>query len=229
MAGRLAVSMHYMKFSLLTVMAGGVAGIGAGGGQRPLALKSPFGGYVPKVHEKSERTVAAGTLLVSVGDPADYEVVVDVLSTDAVRIRPGHTMWLDDWGGNASLRAVVRLVEPVALSKVSALGVEEQRVNVIARPVDTLGPLGDGCRIEARVVIREGQSVKTVPGSSLFRVGEAWHVSVVDGGRIRERAVALGRRSQDRAEVLSGLADDAIVVRFPGNQMKDGMRVEALR
>ena len=201
----------------------------AAGDQRPLALKSPVDGYVLKVHEKSERTVAAGTPLVSVGDPAAYEIVVDVLSTDAVKIRPGQTMWLDDWGGSESLRAVVRLVEPVAFTKVSALGVEEQRVNVIAKPVDKLGPLGDGYRVEARVVIWEGQSVKTVPGSSLFRVGEAWHVFVAEGGRIREREVAVGQRNQDRAEVVSGLADDAVVVRFPGNQMKDGMRVEPLQ
>ena len=201
----------------------------AGGDQRPLALSSPVNGYVLKVHEKSERTVPAGTPLVSVGDPAAYEIVVDVLSTDAVRIRPGQTMWLDDWGGGASLRATVRLVEPVAFTKISALGVEEQRVNVIATPVDKLGALGDGYRVEARVVTWEGEAVATVPGSSLFRVLEAWHVFVVEGGRIRERNVGVGQRNQERAEVLSGLAADALVVRFPGNQMKDGMRVEAQR
>lgn len=205
------------------------SGTAAGVDQQPLALRSPVDGYVLKVHEKSERTVAAGTPLVSVGDPADYEIVVDVLSTDAVKIRPGQTMWLDDWGGSASLRAVVRLVEPVAFTKISALGVEEQRVNVIAKPVDKLGPLGDGYRVEARVVIWEGESVRTVPGSSLFRVGDAWHVFVVEDGRIRERKVAVGQRNQDRAEIVSGLADDAVVVRFPGNQMKDGMRVEAVQ
>ncbi|SMP49802.1 HlyD family secretion protein [Noviherbaspirillum suwonense] len=205
-----------------------IAADSAGGEQRPLDLRSPVDGYVLRVHEKSERTVPAGTPLVSVGDPAAYEIVVDVLSTDAVKIRPGQTMWLDDWGGGQSLRAVVRLVEPVAFTKVSALGVEEQRVNVIGTPVDGLGPLGDGYRVEARVVIWEGQSVRTVPGSSLFRVGEAWHLFIVDGGRIREREVAVGQRNQDRAEVLSGLPDDAVVVRFPGNQMKDGMRVEPL-
>jgi HlyD family secretion protein len=201
----------------------------AGGDQRPLTLTSPVSGYVLKVHEKSERTVAAGTPLVSVGDPADYEIVVDVLSTDAVKIRSGQTMWLDDWGGGASLRAAVRLVEPVAFTKVSALGVEEQRVNVIAAPVDKLGPLGDGYRVEARVVIWEGQQVATVPGSSLFRVGTDWHAFVIEGGRIRERTVGIGQRNQERAEVLTGLAKDAQVVRFPGNQMKDGMRVEPLR
>jgi HlyD family secretion protein len=198
-------------------------------GQQPLPLTSPVDGYVLKVHEKSERIVAAGAPLVSVGNPADYEIVVDVLSTDAVRIRPGQTMWLDDWGGGQSLRATVRLVEPVAFTKVSALGVEEQRVNVIATPVDALGPLGDGYRVEARVVTWEAGQVRKVPGSSLFRVGDAWHVFAVEDGRIRERPVRVGQRNQEEAQVEDGLAEGAQVVRFPNNQMKDGMRVRALR
>jgi len=197
-------------------------------GQQPLPLTSPVDGYVLKVHEKSERIVAAGTPLVSVGNPADYEIVVDVLSTDAVRIRPGQTMWLDDWGGGQSLRATVRLVEPVAFTKVSALGVEEQRVNVIATPVDALGPLGDGYRVEARVVTWEAGQVRKAPGSSLFRVGDAWHVFAVADGRIRERTVKIGQRNQEEAQVLDGLADGEQVVRFPNNQMKDGMRVRPL-
>jgi HlyD family secretion protein len=198
-------------------------------GQQPLPLTSPVDGYVLKVHEKSERIVAAGAPLVSVGNPADYEIVVDVLSTDAVRIKPGQTMWLDDWGGGQSLRATVRLVEPVAFTKVSALGVEEQRVNVIATPVDALGPLGDGYRVEARVVTWEAGQVRKVPGSSLFRVGDAWHVFAVEDGRIRERPVRVGQRNQEEAQVEDGLAEGAQVVRFPNNQMKDGMRVRALR
>jgi HlyD family secretion protein len=205
------------------------ADLAAGNDQRPLPLSSPVDGYVLRVHEKSERTVAAGTPLVSVGDPANYEVVVDVLSTDAVKIRPGQTMWLDDWGGGQSLRATVRLVEPVAFTKISALGVEEQRVNVIGQPVDALGPLGDGYRVEARIVIWEGERVTTVPGSSLFRVGEEWRVFTVENGRARERTVRIGQRNQDRAQVLSGLAVGTQVIRFPGNQLKDGTRVKALR
>jgi HlyD family secretion protein len=199
------------------------------GGQQPLPLTSPVNGYVLKVIEKSERIVAAGTPLVSVGNPADYEIVVDVLSTDAVRIRPGQTMWLDDWGGGQSLRATVRLVEPVAFTKVSALGVEEQRVNVIAKPVDALGPLGDGYRVEARVVTWEAGQVRKAPGSSLFRVGDAWHVFAVEDGRIRERTVKIGQRNQEEAQLLHGLAEGEQVVRFPNNQMKDGMRVRPLR
>ena len=197
--------------------------------QQALALTSPVDGYVLKVMEKSERTVASGTPLVSVGNPEQYEIVVDVLSTDAVKVRAGQTMWLDDWGGNQSLRATVRLVEPVAFTKISALGVEEQRVNVIAQPVDLLGPLGDGYRIEARIVIAESDNVLKVPGSSVFRVGDRWHLFTVAEGRAHERDVTLGMRNQDEVEVLSGVAAGTQVIRFPNNQLKEGMRVQALR
>jgi HlyD family secretion protein len=197
------------------------------GGKRQVPLVSPVDGYVLKVNEKSERTVAAGTPLVTVGDPARYEIVVDVLSTDAVKVRPGNLMLLEGWGGGKSLRARVRLVEPVAFTKVSALGVEEQRVNVIADPVDALGPLGDGYRIEARIVIWSEDKVVKVAGSSLFRVGDAWHVFLVEDGRAREREVKVGQRNQDEAQILSGLAPDNTVVRFPGNQLRDGVRIIA--
>jgi HlyD family secretion protein len=197
------------------------------GGKRQVPLVSPVDGYVLKVNEKSERTVPAGTPLVTVGDPARYEIVVDVLSTDAVKVRPGNLMLLEGWGGGKSLRARVRLVEPVAFTKVSALGVEEQRVNVIADPVDALGPLGDGYRIEARIVIWSEDKVVKVAGSSLFRVGDAWHVFLVEDGRAREREVKVGQRNQDEAQILSGLAPDNTVVRFPGNQLRDGVRIIA--
>lgn len=196
---------------------------------RQIHLVSPADGYVLKVHERSARTVGAGAPLVTVGDPSRYEVVVDVLSTDAVKIRPGNTMLLDGWGGDKVLQAKVRLVEPVGFTKVSALGVEEQRVNVIADPVDSLGPLGDGYRIEARIVIWSEDKVTKVAGSSLFRVGDAWHVFAVENGRAREREVKVGQRNQDEAQILSGLAKGATVIRFPSNQIEDGARVEAAR
>lgn len=195
------------------------------GGKRELPLVSPVDGYVLKVNEKSDRTVAAGTPLVTVGDPTRYEIVADVLSTDAVKVRPGNLMLLEGWGGGKSLRARVRLVEPVAFTKVSALGVEEQRVNVIADPVDPLGPLGDGYRIEARIVIWSQDKVMKVAGSSLFRVGDAWHVFIADDGRAREREVKLGQRNQDEAQIVSGLAPSDTVVRFPSNQLSDGVRI----
>lgn len=197
------------------------------GRRQPLELVSPVDGYILKVHERSARTLPAGTPLVTVGDPTQQEIVVDVLSTDAVKIRPGNTMLIDAWDGGKPLRARVRLVEPVAFTKVSALGVEEQRVNVVADPVDPVGPLSDGYRVEAKVVIWAEDKVIKVPGSSLFRVGGAWHVFAVEDGRARERAVTVGQRNQDEAQVLSGLAAGTIVIRYPSNLIEDGMPVEA--
>lgn len=202
-----------------------LAASGSEGRTRSLRMIAPVDGYVLKVHERSEHIVGAGTPLVSMGDPNHYEIVADVLSTDAVKVQPGNIMLLEGWGGGKVLRAKVRMVEPVAYTKVSALGVEEQRVNVVADPVDSLGPLGDGYRIEARIVIWSQDRVTKVAGSSLFRVGEAWHVFAVENGRAREREVKLGQRNQEEAQILSGLNPGAKVVRFPGNQLEDGVRV----
>lgn len=195
--------------------------------KRQVQLVSPVDGYILRVHERSERTVNAGTPLVTIGDPTQYEIMVDVLSTDAVKIAPGNIVLLEGWGGGKTLHAKVRLVEPVAFTKISALGVEEQRVNVLADPVDPLGPLGDGYRIEARIVIWSADQVTKVAGSSLFRVGDAWHVFVIEDGRAREREVKIGQRNQDETQVLSGLAPGDTVVRYPSNQISDGVRIEA--
>lgn len=197
------------------------------GDSQQIRLTSPADGYALKVHEASARTVAAGTPLITIGDTGKYEAVVDVLSTDAVNIRPGNLVLLNGWGGATTLRARVRAVEPLAFTKISALGVEEQRVNVIADLVDAPGPLGDGYRIEARIVIWSAQDITKVPGSSLFRVGDAWHVFIVRNGRAREREVRTGRRNQDETQILSGLARDDIIIRYPGNQISDGARVTA--
>lgn len=205
------------------------AGTPDSGPRRQVQLTSPVDGYVLKVNEKSERTVTAGTPLLTIGDPARYEIVADILSTDAVKIRPGDTMLLEGWGGATTLRAKVRLVEPVAFTKVSALGVEEQRVNVIADPVDELGPLGDGYRVEVRVIVWSAEDVNKVAGSSLFRAGETWHVFTVENGRAREREVRIGQRNQTEAEILSGLAPGTKVIRYPSNQIKDNIRIAAAK
>lgn len=195
------------------------------GRQRQIRLSSPVDGYVLKVNEKSARTVAAGAPLVTIGDQDRHEIVVDVLSTDAVKIRPGNTMLLEGWGGGKVLRATVRVVEPVAFTKVSALGVEEQRVNVLADPIDPLRPLGDGYRVEARIVIWAQENVTKVASSSLFRVGDDWHVFVVENGRVRERELKVGQRNQDEAQILAGLKPGDMVVRYPSNQVADGARI----
>jgi HlyD family secretion protein len=188
-------------------------------------LASPVSGRVLRVAERSERTVAAGTPVMIIGDPSRFEIVADVLSTEAVKIRPGAPARLEEWGGDKSLRAVVRLVEPYAFTKVSALGVEEQRVNVILDPVDPLGALGDGYRVEARIVVWSAADVLQVPSSALFRSGDRWMVFTVEDGRARRRQVEAGARNPYAVEIVSGLDAGATVIRYPGNELSEGMLV----
>ena len=191
-----------------------------------VALRSPVCGSVLAVPERSERIVAAGTPLVEVGDCSRLEAVVDILTTDAVEVRVGARMLVDPWSdGREPLEARVRRVEPAAFTKVSALGVEEQRVNVIADFVSRPAGLGDGFRIETRIVLWEGADVLKAPSSALFRSGEGWAVFVVDKGRARLRAVEIGHRNPSEAEVIRGLSADEIVVRHPSDRVADGVRV----
>ena len=193
-----------------------------------IELRSPVTGQVLRIPEKSERVVAAGTPLLELGDASSLEVVVDVLSADAVKVKPGALMLLEDWGGDAPLQARVRLVEPSAFVKLSALGVEEQRVNVIGDFVASPVPLADGYRVEARIVVWERDGVVKVPSSALFRRGSEWNVFVVDGGRARRRAVQIGQRGAMEVEVLGGLDEDTPVVLHPSDQVDDGVRVSPL-
>jgi HlyD family secretion protein len=198
------------------------------GGAPCIEVRSPVAGSVLRVYEESERIVAAGTPLLEVGDPRDVEIVVDVLSADAVKIRPGAPVEIEDWGGEQPLEGRVRLVEPSGFTKVSALGVEEQRVNVVADFVDGAGALGDGYRVEARVVVWEAPDVLRVPGSALFRRGEGWHVFVVEGNAARLRAVEVGHRGSFEAELLAGLEPGERVVLHPSDRVRDGVRVREL-
>ncbi|MGH7964179.1 MAG: efflux RND transporter periplasmic adaptor subunit [Candidatus Binatia bacterium] len=192
-----------------------------------ILVRSPVTGRVLRVTEKSVRVVTAGTPLMTVGDPTQLEVVVDILSTDAVQVQAGMPVLLEHWGGERSLRARVRTVEPAAFTKISALGVEEQRVNVIIDFVDPSGSLGDGYRVETRIIIWEQNDVVKAPASALFRHGQTWGVFVIDAGRARVRAVEVGHRNALEAEMLSGVNEGEEVVRHPSNQLEDGVRVVA--
>jgi HlyD family secretion protein len=193
-----------------------------------LELRSPISGQVLRVMEESERVVAVGTPLLELGDAQALEVVVDVLSADAVKVKPGALMLIEEWGGAHALQARVRLVEPSGFTKVSALGVEEQRVNIVGDFVEPAAPLADGYRVEARIVVWEGDDVVKVPASALFRRGSAWNVFVVDGGRARRRAVKLGQRSAMEAQVLDGLNAGDLVIVHPSDQVDEGVRVVPL-
>jgi HlyD family secretion protein len=190
-------------------------------------VRSPVTGQVLRIVEKSERVVTAGASLLTVGDPALLEVVVDVLSTDAVKVKPGMPVWLEDWGENRPLRAQVRTVEPSAFTKISALGVEEQRVNIIADFVDPPSPLGDGYRVEVRIVVWEREAVLKIPTSALFRRGQQWSVFTVENGKAWLRTVEVGQRNALEAEILSGLTAGEEIIRHPSSQLEGGVRVIA--
>lgn len=188
-------------------------------------VRAPVTGRVLRVLEESERVVAAGAPLMELSNTSKVEIVADVLSTDAVKIRPGARVDVVGWGGDEPLRARVRLVEPSAFTKVSALGVEEQRVNVVADFVDSAASLGDGYRVEARFVIWEGDVLK-VPAGALFRRGENWSVFRIEGGRAACREVETGERNESEVEIKGGLSEGDEVVVHPSNDIEDGARVE---
>ncbi len=193
-----------------------------------IVLRSPIDGVIFKRYRESEAVVPAGEPLLELGDPRRLEIVSDLLSTDAVRVKPGAPVLIEQWGGDRTLRGRVRVVEPSGFMKVSALGVEEQRVNVIVDfedPEDAWTALGDGYRVEVRIVIWQGEDVLKVPTSSLLRQGDAWAVFAVQGGRARLRTVGIGRRNGLEAQVLAGLDKGDQVVVHPSDNLRDGSRI----
>jgi len=191
-------------------------------------VASPVSGRVLRIAEKSERVVPSGTVLATVGDPSALEIVVDVLSNDAVRVKPGMRMLITGWGGPET-EAAVRMVEPAAFRKISALGVEEQRVNVIGDFKAVPPGLGDAYRLDARIVVAEKADALRVPVGTLFRRNGQWTVMRVENGRTATRAVVTGLVGARYAEVTSGLAEKDEIVLYPGNDLAEGARVVARR
>jgi HlyD family secretion protein len=194
----------------------------------PMTLRAPVDGVVLRRLRESEAVVAAGEPLLEIGDPAQLEIVSDLLSTDAVRVKPGDRVNIEEWGGDRVLAGRVRRVEPAGFTKVSALGVEEQRVNVIIDfedPAEAWSALGDGYRVEVRIVVWQKDGVVKVPTSGLFRRGDGFAVFVVENGRARLRAVETGHRNSLEAEVVNGLAQGEYVIAHPADTIVDGTRV----
>jgi HlyD family secretion protein len=194
-----------------------------------VSVYSPVSGDVLRVVTESEGVVQSGTPLVEIGDPNKLEVVVDLLSADAVRVQPGQRAIIEAWGGPKPLEGVVRRVEPFGFTKVSALGIEEQRVNVIIdikEPRQQWQRLGHGYRVEPRIVLWESRDVLKVPLSALFRQGQQWAVFVEQGGRARLRPVEVGHENGLEAEVVSGLEAGERVVLHPGDRVSPGTRLQ---
>jgi HlyD family secretion protein len=193
-----------------------------------VTIQAPVSGSILKIYRESEGVVQSGESLIDIGDPKNLEVKVEVLSADAVRIKPRTSVLFERWGGNSTLSGKVRVVEPAGFTKISSLGVEEQRVLVI---VDLTSPdqnqqsLGDGYRLEASFIIWEGKDILQVPASALFRKQEGWAVFVVKNNKALIREVKVGHRTGLAAEILSGLTEGEVVISHPDNSIEEGTRL----
>ena len=209
------------RAALLTMSQNGIPNNIAG----PVKVQAPTAGKVLHVLEESERVITAGTSLVELSNPSKLEVVIELLSTDAVKVRTGALVLIDGWGGPKVLEAHVRMIEPSAFTKVSALGIEEQRVTVVADLTESSVELGDNYRVEGRIVVWETDLALRVPVSALFRRDEKWGLFVVENGVARMHDVEVGQRTPFEAEIKSGLEEGVEVIVFPSNQIVDGTPV----
>lgn len=217
-------------FSLAEARAGlSLAAPAAGQAAGLWQIKSPVNGQVLKLHLESEAPVTAGTPLMVIGDTAELEAVIDVLSGEVRQVRPGAAVQLSTGGGAPALPGQVLRVEPVAFTKVSALGIEEQRVNVVVAlpsPAGEAARLGDGFRVDARITVSSQADALLVPSAALVRDGERWRVFVVEDGKARARAVQISDRNAEVAWVKEGLTAGEIVVLYPGSVISDGQPVK---
>ncbi len=195
-----------------------------------IEIRAPIDGRVLRVLQESSAVVTPGLPLVELGDPADLEIEVDVLSSDAVKVSADDRMILEQWGGEAPLQGRVKRIEPHAFTKISALGVEEQRVFIIGEftdPFEQWNTLGDGYRVEARIVIWEQDDVLKAPIAALFRHEDQWAVFVDRDGRARLQVVEIGQRNSLEAQVLAGLDEGDSVILHPSDEIADGTLVIA--
>ncbi len=200
---------------------------GADDGLCCVEVRAPVGGRILKVIQESESVIASGAPLLEIGDPEALEIVVDLLSADAVKVEEGAAVLIEGWGGQV-LNGRVRRVEPYGFTKVSALGIEEQRVNVIIDfedPPERWRRLGHGYRVEIRIVVWQGDDVLVIPISALFREGDAWATFVVEDGLVEKRPLVVGHRNNLAAEVLDGLSPGERVVLHPSDRIADGTRI----
>lgn len=198
---------------------------------RPVQIHAPISGWVLRVMQESGGPIERGAPIMEIADASSLEVVADVLTTDAVHIRPGAPVLIEDWGGPQALEGRVRLVEPSAFKKISALGVEEQRVNVvidITSPYAEWWELGDNYRVDAHIITFETDDALTIPTGALFRSDSSWAVFKVVNGKARLQIIDVARRNPDRAMIRGGLEEDERVIVYPSDEIEDGSRVRPL-
>ncbi|HEU4851456.1 MAG TPA: HlyD family efflux transporter periplasmic adaptor subunit [Telluria sp.] len=219
-----ATAVHELEAARTALMYAAAPGTGG-----LVTVRSPVAGRVLSIPRKSEGPVAAGQALIEIGDPGALEVEVDLLSADAVRVQPGTRVLFERWGGAEPLQGEVKRVEPAGFTKISALGVEEQRVWTIVgftSPRPRWERLGDGYRVEASFIVWEGRDILQVPASALFRDGAQWAAYVVNSGRARKRHLRPGVSNGLQTQVLSGLTAGERVIAHPDDRLQDGARVD---
>ncbi len=195
---------------------------------KPFEIFSPISGKVLRVFQESSAVLSVGTPLLELGDPKNLEIEIDVLSTDAVRIKPGAELTIEHWGGASPLKGNVRVIEPAAFTKISSLGVEEQRVNIIAdfnEPPERIASLGDGYRVEARITIDELKNALLIPNSALFRHQRQWHVMKIENNKATLQPVEIGLQNQTNTQVVKGLKQGEQIIVYPSDQISAGTSV----
>ncbi len=192
-----------------------------------LDITAPVDGNVLKILNKSEGVVSAGTPLVQIGNPKNLEIVVELLSSDAVQVAAGQRVIIENWGGAEALEGIVTLVEPIGFTKVSALGIEEQRVNVIVNftsPQTVWSRLGHGYQVDVKVVLWEGEVLK-VPTTALFRDGEQWAVYVEKNNKVEKREIKIGRKNSFEVELVDGVMGGERIILHPSNKVVEGVEI----
>lgn len=200
----------------------------ASGSGKTVIVRAPISGRVLKLNRESEGVVNPGDPLIDIGSPASLEVKAEVLSADAVKLRKGTPVLFERWGGEKPLEGRVRNIEPAGFTKVSSLGVEEQRVNVIVEitsPFELWQKLGDGYRLDTTFIIWEGQDVLQAPAGAIFRKGDGWAIFVVENKQARMKDVEIGKRNGLAAEIVKGISEGAMVITNPEDNVKEGVRV----
>jgi HlyD family secretion protein len=197
----------------------------ASNGELVVEVKAPVDGTVYTVMEDNERVIQAGTPLLEISNQDSLEVIADLLTQDAIKVEAGDTVYLTGWGGDQTINAIVRYIEPEAFTKVSALGVEEQRVNVIADLIDPPANLGAEYRVDVAIVTWQANEALTIPSSAIFQRSNGWNTFIVDGNRVESRTLLIGARGRDYTRVIGGVAEGERVILYPSDLINDGSTV----